>query len=52
MNRFKITYFPLNEQHLDMSVLPTFLEHDSEARLSEIVFTNEKILKILRSLDS
>ena len=33
-----------------ISAPPNFLEYDSEARLSEINFTNEKILKILRSL--
>ena len=31
--------------------LANFLEYDSKARLSEINFDNDKILKILRSLD-
>ena len=33
-----------------MSAPPNFLEYDSEVRLSEINFTNDKILKILRNL--
>lgn len=33
-----------------MSAPTNFLEYDSEVRLSEINFTNDKILKILRSL--
>ena len=34
-----------------MSVLPTLLEHDSEARFSKISFSDDQILKILRALD-
>ena len=33
------------------SVLPTLLEHDSEARFSKISFSDDQILKILRALD-
>ena len=33
------------------SVLPTLLEHESEARFSKIAFTDDQILKILRALD-
>ena len=33
------------------SVLPTLLEHDSEARFSKISFPDDQILKILRALD-
>ena len=33
------------------SVLPTLLEHEPEARISKITFTDEQILKILRALD-
>ena len=33
------------------SVLPTLLEHESEARFSKITFTDDQILKILRALD-
>ena len=38
---------PLNND----SVLPTLLEHESEARFSKITFTDDQILKILRALD-
>ena len=33
------------------SVLPALLEHESEARLSKINFSDDQILKILRALD-
>ena len=33
------------------SVLPTFLEHESEASFSKINFSDDQILKILRALD-
>ena len=33
------------------SVLPTLLEHESEARFSEMNFSDDQILKILRALD-
>ena len=32
------------------SVLPTLLEHESEARFSKITFTDDQIMKILRAL--
>ena len=34
-----------------MSVLPTLLEHEFEARFSKINFSDDQILKILRALD-
>ena len=34
-----------------MSVLPTLLKHESEARFSKIAFTDNQIFKILRALD-
>ena len=34
-----------------MSVLPTLLKHESEARFSKIAFTDNQIFKILRVLD-
>ena len=34
------------------NVLPTLLEHESEARFSKITFTDDQILKILRALDN
>ena len=33
------------------SVLPTFLEHESEASFSKINFSDDQILKILMALD-
>ena len=33
------------------SVLPTLLEHESEARFSKITFTNDQVLKIPMALD-
>ena len=33
------------------SVLPTLLEHESEARFSKITLTDDQILTILRALD-
>ena len=37
--------------HYNDSVLPSFLECDSEASLFEINFTNDNILSIIQALD-
>ena len=34
-----------------MTVLPTFLEHESEAVISRIHFCDDQILKVLMALD-